>query len=241
MSSATAGTTRARRPTIAYVRCDQYRVAASARLDGEPLGLSPSALEHHLATCLDCARWEQQAVRLTRQLRLGEAAVPDLTGPITARIVLPAGRVLRRRLWLRIALAVVGLVQLAIAVPALSGDSMGMAMPLHAAHESAAWNLAIGVALLACALAPRRARGLIPLLGTFVVVLAVLCVRDLAAGAVPFDRVATHFVAAAGLVLLVALDRAERALPPGRSGAGSRRADDAVRDDPDDPDVRGAA
>lgn len=220
------------------MRCDQYRVAASARLDGEPLGMSATALEHHLATCLDCARWEQQAVRLTRKLRLGEAAVPDLTGPITAGIVLPAGRVLRRRLWLRIALAVVGLVQLAIAVPALSGDSMGMTMSLHAAHESAAWNLAIGVALLACAVRPRRTAGLIGLLGTFVVVLAALCVRDLAAGAVPFGRVATHFVVAAGLALLVALDRAERALPPGRAGAGSRRAGDAAQDD---PDIRGVA
>jgi predicted anti-sigma-YlaC factor YlaD len=200
--------------------------------------MSAAALDHHLATCTDCARWVERATQLTRQLRLGQPAVPDLSATITADIALPAGRVLRRRLWLRAALALVGVVQLAIAVPALPGDSLGMSMSLHAAHETAAWNLAIGVALLACVLRPRRAAGLLPLLGTFVITLAALCVRDLAAGAVPFGRVATHFVVAAGLALLVALDRAERALPPGRSGAGSRRADDAVRDD---PDVRGAA
>lgn len=185
--------------------------------------MSAAVLDHHLATCTDCARWVERATQLTRQLRLGQPAVPDLSGTITAGIALPAGRVLRRRLWLRAALALVGVVQLAIAVPALPGDSLGMSMSLHAAHETAAWNLAIGVALLACVLRPRRAAGLLPLLGTFVVTLAALCVRDLAAGAVPVSRVATHLVAAAGLVLLFALDRAERALPPRHADASGER------------------
>jgi predicted anti-sigma-YlaC factor YlaD len=188
--------------------------------------MSAAALDHHLATCTDCARWVERATRLTRQLRLGHADVPDLADTITTDIALPAGRVLRRRLWLRAALALVGIAQLAIAVPALPGDSLGMSMSLHAAHETAAWNLAIGVALLACVLAPRRAAGLLPLLGTFVIALGALCVRDLAAGAVPVGRVATHLVALAGFVLLVALDRAERALPPRRVSAGDERGAD---------------
>lgn len=185
--------------------------------------MSAAALDHHLATCIDCARRVERATQLTRQLRLGQPAVPDLAAMIATDIALPAGRVLRRRLWLRAALAVVGLVQLAIAVPALPGDSLGMSMSLHAAHETAAWNLAIGVALLACVLRPRRAAGLLPLLGTFVITLAALCVRDLAAGAVPVSRVATHLAALAGLVLLFALDRAERALPPRRADASGDR------------------
>jgi predicted anti-sigma-YlaC factor YlaD len=205
------------------VRCDRFRAAASARLDGEPIGMSAATLDAHLATCVDCARWVERATQLTRQLRLGQPAVPELSGTITTDIALPAGRVLRRRLWLRAALALVGIAQLAIAVPALPGDSLGMSMSLHAAHETAAWNLAIGVALLACVLRPRRATGLLPLLGTFVITLGVLCVRDLAAGAVPVSRVATHLVALAGLVLLVALDRAERALPPHRADASGER------------------
>jgi predicted anti-sigma-YlaC factor YlaD len=77
-------------------------------------------------------------------------------------------------------------------------------------------NLALAAAFLAAALAPRRAAGLVPLLGTFIVVLAALTVHDVVAGVVGIDRALTHLAAVIGLVLLLALDRTERALPPGR-------------------------
>jgi predicted anti-sigma-YlaC factor YlaD len=203
------------------MRCDRFRAAASARLDGEPIGMSVAVLDRHLASCLDCARWVDESTRITRQIRVGAVEVPDLAEAITAGIVLPTRRVLRRRLLLRAALLVVGLVQLGVALPALTGDSIGMAMSAHGAHEGAAWNLAIAVAFLASALRPRRAAGLIPLLATFIVVLTALSVHDLAAGAVSLDRLATHLAAIVGLLLLFAIDRAERALPPDRFAAGS--------------------
>jgi predicted anti-sigma-YlaC factor YlaD len=198
------------------VRCDRFKEAASARLDGEPIGMSAAGLEHHLAACADCGRWAGEATRLTRQARLGTADVPDLSDRITADVVLPARRVLRRRLALRAALALAGVGQLAIALPALFGDSIGMAMSAHGAHEAAAWNLALAAAFLATAATPRRAAGLIPLLATFVVVLGALSARDIAAGEVAAGRITTHLAAIAGLVLVLLLDRAERALPPGR-------------------------
>jgi predicted anti-sigma-YlaC factor YlaD len=98
-------------------------------------------------------------------------------------------------------------------------------MSAHSAHEAAAWNLEIGAAFVAVASVPRRAAGLIPLLTTFLVVLGALSVRDFAAGTVSADRLATHVVALVGLLLLIGLDRAERALPPGRFSAG-RKGDD---------------
>jgi predicted anti-sigma-YlaC factor YlaD len=197
----------------------------SARLDGEPLGMASSALDAHLASCSDCAGWAEAAARITRRSRLSVQPVPDLSDAITERIALPTRRVLRRRHVLRLALAVVGLVQLGIGVPALTGHSIGMAMSAHSAHEAAAWNLAIGAAFVAVASVPRRAAGLIPLLTTFLVVLGALSVRDFAAGTVSADRLATHVVALVGLLLLIGLDRAERALPPGRFSAG-RKGDD---------------
>ena len=78
-------------------------------------------------------------------------AVPDLADLITASIALPARRVLRARHLMRAALFVVGAIQLAVGVPALFGDDLGMAMSAHGAHEGAAWNLAIGVAFVAAA------------------------------------------------------------------------------------------
>lgn len=211
------------------MRCDRFREAASARLDGEPIGMSATSLDHHLTSCPDCARWEGEAVRLIRQARLSTLEVPDLADAITAHVVLPTRRVLRRRMLLRLALVVVGLVQLGIAVPGISGASVGMAMSEHAAHEGAAWNIAIGVAFLAAALTPRRAAGLVPLLGTFIVVLIALSVHDVAAGTVPLARLLTHIAAVVGLLLLIATDRAERALPPRRLTLSSEERDHPLR------------
>jgi predicted anti-sigma-YlaC factor YlaD len=220
------------------VRCDRFREAASARLDGEPIGLSASVLDHHLASCPDCARWAADATRATRLARLDMTPVPDLAKAISAQIVLPAGRVLRRRHLLRAALFVAGVVQVVLGLPAVTGESIGMAMSAHGAHEAAAWNLAIGVAFVAAASLPRRAAGLIPLLATFMVVLGALSVRDLAAGTVSVSRLATHLAALVGLLLLMALDRAERALPPGWFAAVRGRRD---RDEDGPTDLRGVA
>lgn len=192
-----------------------------------------SRLDQHLATCSHCARWEREAIRLTRLARVGREDTPDLVDRVLADVALPAARVRRRRRLIQLALAVVGLVQLAIAVPALFGGSIDMSMATHAAHESAAWNLALGVGFLAAAVAPRRAAGLVPVLAVFVAVLVVLSARDLASGAVELGRLATHLGAVAGLVLVYAVHRTERATPPpaplsvdvdppGESGQGLR-------------------
>jgi predicted anti-sigma-YlaC factor YlaD len=198
------------------MRCDRFREAASARLDGEPIGMSSSALDHHLATCANCAAWAADATRLTRLARLGAAEQPDLADHILDSAVLPAARVLRRRTWLRLALAVTGLVQIGISLPSMFGDSIGMAMSVHATHEAAAWNCAMGIALLATAIRPRRAAGVLAVLGTFVAVLGLLSIRDLAGGVVTVGRLSTHLGAVAGLLFVAALARVERALPPER-------------------------
>jgi predicted anti-sigma-YlaC factor YlaD len=177
--------------------------------------MSAGVLDEHLAACAECADWADAAARATRLARLDTRPVPDLSDSIAAEVALPARRVLRRRYALRIALFLAGAAQLAIGVPAIAGDSLGMAMSTHAAHEAAAWSIAVGIAFMAAASAPRRAAGLIPLLTVFLVVLAALSVRDYATGAVGAARLATHLAAAVGLAVLVLLDRAERAVPPG--------------------------
>jgi hypothetical protein len=50
-----------------------------------------------------------------------------------------------------------------------------------------------------------------------------LSVRDLAAGSVTLGRLATHLAVLVGLLFLLGLDRAERALPPGRSSSARER------------------
>ena len=222
------------------MRCDRFREAASARIDGEPIGLSASALEHHLATCVDCARWLDAATRLTRQARLSSADVPDLADRILDGAVLPARRMLRVRRWTRIALAAIGIAQIGVALPSLFGASIDMAMSTHAAHETAAWNVALGAAFLATAVRPRRAAGVLPVLAVFVGVLAVLSVRDVVSDAVAVGRLATHAGIVAGLALVYLLDRAERAEPPERPAAFAD-ADDVEDGDAHGPGLRGVA
>ncbi len=217
------------------MKCDRFREAVSARLDGEPIGMSATVLDHHVTSCVDCARWLEAATRLTRQARLGAAEVPDLAESILAGAALPARQVLRRRRLLRLALAVVGVVQVGIGAPSLFGGSIDLAMSAHAAHENAAWNVALGAAFLATAVRPQRAAGLLPGLGVFVGVLAALSIRDVASGAVAIGRLATHLGIVAGLVLVFALARAEWALPP------ERRAASASGDEEDGRGLRGVA
>jgi predicted anti-sigma-YlaC factor YlaD len=207
------------------VTCDRYREAASARLDGAPIGISASALEHHLAVCTDCARWLETAAAVGRSFRVSGNTPLDLSESILDQVVLPAARVTARRRALRLSLALLGFVQWALATPALFGDaamaSAAAHLGMHASHESAAWNLALGAAFLAVAVKPTRAAGTIPILATFVGVLALLSLPDLVAGAVEVARLASHAGVVLGLVLTTLLARSERLRPvPGATQTG---------------------
>jgi hypothetical protein len=73
----------------------------------------------------------------------------------------------------------------------------------HFSHESAAWNLAIGVAFgWAASGAARRTSGLVPVIGAFVALLVALSALDLLAGNVTPGRLAGHLPVIIGLALL---------------------------------------
>ena len=63
-----------------------------------------------------------------------------------------------------------------------------MSAPVHVAHETGAWNLAVAAAFLAVAAAPRLAAGGLPFLATFAALLVPVTLADLAAGHVHADR-----------------------------------------------------
>jgi predicted anti-sigma-YlaC factor YlaD len=206
--------------------CAQFREALSARLDGEPLGMPDEDLDRHLRACAGCAAWSAAATRATRLVRLGTAPeVPDLStrimvaadsaglvgGLAASRAAERDARSARRRgqlmVAVRIALAGVAAVQAAIGWPALALGMDTMQAPMHVAHESGAWNVALAVALLAVARRPRYATGLVPLLAAFVGVLTVVSLPDVVAGAVPAGRIADHLLLVGALALVAALAR----------------------------------
>ncbi|MFJ1765632.1 zf-HC2 domain-containing protein [Amycolatopsis sp. NPDC088138] len=188
------------------MRCEECREGLSARLDGETEPGPPGAVDRHLDGCAACRDWFTGAQRLRRAMLLRPApAVPDLTASILERTPAPAGEG-----WgLRIALAVVAIAQLGLAFAQLLGTTHD-AMPGHLAHESGAWNLAVGIGLLTAALRPRLAGGQLPLLTGFVGVLFALSAGDLATGQVTVARLATHVLVVLGLALLYAVHRAHR-------------------------------
>jgi len=189
------------------VDCEEYREALSARLDGEE---GPEDARHptdlHLEYCDECANWYDNAALITRRTRTTAAvAWPDVTDAVLARV--PAGLSLPSTR-LRLALGAVGVAQGGFALFALlfQGATTG--------YGTAAWNLALGVALCVVALRRTRPSGLVPLLGTFVGVLSWGFVSGLVAGQSTAGEVLTYALTAVGLVLVVLLDR-QPPKPPG--------------------------
>jgi predicted anti-sigma-YlaC factor YlaD len=226
--------------------CRECRETVSARLDGEdPPGDAVAAerAEAHLSTCSACRAFVDDAAHITRLARtrpveevadLGPALLEAWSAAAPAREEAAAARKrqVRRRQWgldvVRAGLGAVALGQLSLAgasIAAAAGDATHVAMPgmglsgasaAHFSHESAAWNLALGVAFGWVALGRfRPSAGLVPMIAAFVGVLTALSVPDLVAGQVDPSRLVGHAVVVIGLVLLLALRILSR-------GAGGR-------------------
>jgi predicted anti-sigma-YlaC factor YlaD len=192
--------------------CPPFREAVSARLDGEPLGMSVTELDEHLAACRGCASWASDAAMVTRRARLAPApAVPDLTASVLGALPreLPgAAAAARARLAdsaLRLALVAVGVAQGALAWPVLTSGTGAMSAPVHMAHETGAWNLAVAAAFLAVAAGPRLAVGALPFLGSFTALLVPVTLADLAAGHVQIERAVAHLLLLTGVALVSAV------------------------------------
>jgi predicted anti-sigma-YlaC factor YlaD len=207
------------------VDCDIAREALSAGLDGEDTGIAVGDLDVHLAGCQGCQAWYRHATGLNRGLyALTDDRPVDVVDAVLDQVVLR--RRGRWRLPLVIALLVVAVAQLSIAVCSLLtplGMPMAMPMSQHMDHESAAFNLAFGVILLLVGLNTTRAATQVPVLASFVGVLAVASVFDLADGAVDWARLATHLPVVVGLVLTVAVGRLPKTRPnPERTALPTR-------------------
>jgi predicted anti-sigma-YlaC factor YlaD len=160
------------------ISCDQARLALSARLDGEPLGVPADRLGSHLDACPACADWLARAEQVTRLVRVQPARVPDLTAGILAAVaadrevldqarsahakaaaarVAPGRQALVRLL--QAAVAAVAAMQLLVIMPVM----LGIGADEHASHEVGAFEAAMAVAFLLTAFQPRLARAYTPI------------------------------------------------------------------------------
>jgi predicted anti-sigma-YlaC factor YlaD len=206
--------------------CDYCRAAISAELDGEAPGHDRAIVDAHLATCPGCRDFAAGAARLHRVTRVAPAEpVPDLSAAIlrsidaaTPTTATAGGRTAadERTLFLRICLAVVALIQLGMAVPALVlGDDAGL--PTHVARHLGSFSLALGVGLLVVAFRPDRAAGVLPVIGVVVLCLIASSVVDIISGRAAPGTEVSHAPELVGLVAVWLLARAAAPVTSGRA------------------------
>jgi predicted anti-sigma-YlaC factor YlaD len=194
--------------------CELMRAAISAGLDGEEAPVAPEVLERHLQRCPACRAYGDAAASLNRRVRLSPApAVPNLTGTILAAIDAERHEAQPSTQGMRIGVAVLGLLQLGLSIPALFlGSDAGL--PVHQARHLGSFGVALAVGLLVAAWRPERIKGLLPLAAVLVVCLVGSAVVDTATGAVAWTAEYPHLVEVLGVLGLWLLDRAPRQLGP---------------------------
>ncbi len=198
------------------MRCSDVREAISAALDGEATTVDAAAVDRHLVTCAGCRAFAGGAEALSRALRVRSAEpVPNLVAPILAAAV-P-----RRRQWPRYVLLWTGLVQLALALPALAGDGRGASA--HVARELGSWDVALAIALLVVAWQPKRAAGLVPFAAALAGATLLTASIDVLTGRAPASGELLHVIDVLSVAMLWmtarapavkgALDRVSRLRP----------------------------
>ncbi|MCV7258009.1 DUF2275 domain-containing protein [Mycobacterium shimoidei] len=212
------------------MRCEVVREALSARLDGERPQVSTQRVDAHLGSCSDCRAWLIGVAAQTRWLSTAEVAQgPDLVEKILATAgvasVAPSRRWLRDLVfdYRRVGLIVVGVVQVALALAQIVGVDFGLvshhghgtATGAHLLHESTAWFLALGVAMIAAGIWTTAAVGVAAIAGAFGLVLIGYVAADAYSGQVTAVRIASHLPVLVGMVfaVLVARDRAGSSKP----------------------------
>ncbi len=185
--------------------CERWRDALSARLDSEPLGVDEALLDAHLTGCAACCDHAAALESLHRGLRLRAAdPVPDLTDEILTAAAAD------RRPWVSLTLVLRGVLVLiaALEIGLASPDLLGR---WHAGSELGTWSIAVGVGFLSVAMKPARASALVPMLGIAGVLTALVTTRHLVDGAAQLSGEWPHGIVLAGVVVLVAISRLERA------------------------------
>jgi predicted anti-sigma-YlaC factor YlaD len=107
----------------------------------------------------------------------------------------------------RVGLALVALVQIALAVPALLfGSDAGL--PVHTARHLGSFDAALGIGFLVIAWKPSRVPGLLPVTTALVACLFLTSIVDVASGRTAALSELTHITELLGLALCLLIGRA---------------------------------
>jgi predicted anti-sigma-YlaC factor YlaD len=218
------------------VDCDIAREALSARLDGEREPVPSVRVDEHLASCPQCRAWYADAQGWTLQLRSMVDRGRRLAGAPAAGDHEKTSDRMKwiQSHWLRVALGVVGVIQIALAVAQIAGADFGMVATHGSAHsamsgahllnESTAWSLALGAGMVVAALWRAALPGVTCILAGFTVVLSCYVISDGLSDRVTGARSLSHVPVVVATVLALLLWR--RGGPD--STSSSTRMDDIV-------------
>lgn len=188
------------------------REALSARVDGEREPVPAYRVDEHLAGCEPCRDWQSAMLDQTHLLRRlgGRSLVTAVPQELERGVASRANWQWVN--WQRVALALVGAVQLTVAAAQGFGADLGMAHQHgatagHLMNESTAWSAALGVVMIATAFRPRLASGVAAVLVAYSAVLGAFVITDAVVGAVSAMRVLSHLPVVCGAVLALLLIR----------------------------------
>lgn len=186
--------------------CEPFRDALSAAADGEVAPVGDAVLRAHLEGCATCTAFAASLDDLGRRTRVGPAEpVPDLTASILAAVHTPATARRRARTdQLRGMLALVGVLQLLLAVPAVVAAGT---LATHVTREVGIFEVALGIGFLVVARRPARAGGLLPVAAVVAALVTLTSLGDMLAGTTTWLQETAHLLEVAGTALLWALDR----------------------------------
>jgi len=184
----------------------------SARLDNEPLGIEPAALDAHLRACPSCRRHDAELADLHRLVRLRAAEpVPDLTGRVLTSVNRSTSRRVAVLPVVRAGLAGVGALMVVVGFTShLLVDHHGA---VHVHRELGAWFAAFGAALLFVAFQPDRARGLLPMAAVLGVFIGGTAAFDVLLGRSSLLHETAHLLELVGVALLWVTSRHASPLP----------------------------
>lgn len=179
--------------------CFPFHELMSAGLDNELDDDERVRLAEHLTTCHECASLATLLDIQHRAIRVHSAErIPDVASRVISIAHPPR---MGRRGWIRQLLAVIGLTELVISIPALVlGDDAGA--PTHIARHVGSLGAALGFALLYAAWKPTRAYGLLPFVASLAAFMTTSSIFDLALNHASFSAESTHLVEFIGMFLV---------------------------------------
>ena len=190
-----AGTGSLATATKRGVTCNHFRELISADVDGELDPSDHALLQNHVEQCPACERFAQDSWALRRSLRVTPVttsadtqATVDVTGPL--------GTVSALR-WVLFVIGATLVILNSQAV--LFADATSQA---HVGRHDGVFGTALGIGMLAVAIKPHRAIGLVPLTSTIALLMAIVAAVDLVTERASLGAEAIHVVEFAGLVCL---------------------------------------